>query len=348
MRNSGKTKPPGTNPSGTSPLISRFLEMMAAERGAAKNSLLAYGRDLADYVAELSRMGTTPASATSQQIRDYLAGLEAQGMASRTAARRLSAIRQFHGFLHSEGMSQHNPALIVESPKLDRPLPTVLSPEEIDALLRTSAAEAGAARGPQAFKAWRLCCLVTLLAATGLRVSELVSLTRRQASAEAQMLIIKGKGGRERMVPVSAEARGILDRYLALLASRATLASQQGSDAGWAFPSRGKTGALTRQHFALELKALAACAGIPANRISPHVLRHGFATRLLDHGVDLRAVQQMLGHADISTTQVYTHVQASRLTAAVEQFHPLSQKQTEKKPVTPVARTGLPSVPKTR
>lgn len=320
MRNSGKT-----SASATSPLVNRFLEMMAAERGAARNSLLAYGRDLSDYAAELARTGTVPANASTQHIRDYLAGLEAEGMASRTTARRLSAIRQFHGFLHSEGLSLHNPALIIESPRLERALPTVLSTEEIDALLRTAASEAASATGPKAFKAWRLCCLVTLLAATGLRVSELVGLTRRQASAESDMLIVKGKGGRERMVPVAPEARGILDRYLSLLAKTTD------SDTPWAFPSRGKSGALTRQHFALELKVLAARAGIPSHRISPHVLRHGFATRLLDHGVDLRAVQQMLGHADISTTQVYTHVQASRLTSAVEEFHPLSNRKARSK-----------------
>lgn len=316
MRSSGKT-----SSAAASPLVNRFLEMMAAERGAAKNSLLAYGRDLTDYVTDLTRAGTNPAAATTQNIRDYLAGLETQGMASRTTARRLSAIRQLHGFLHSEGITSHNPALIVESPRLDRPLPSVLSAEEIDALLRTAASEAASAKGPQAFKAWRLCCLVTLLAATGLRVSELVGLTRRQASAEADMLIIKGKGGRERMVPVAPEARSILNRYLTLLAERPN------TDNPWAFPSHGKSGALTRQHFALELKSLATRAGIASSRISPHVLRHGFATRLLDHGVDLRAVQQMLGHADISTTQVYTHVQASRLTSTVEQFHPLSGKR---------------------
>lgn len=313
MKSSGRTKTASANP-----LVNRFLEMMTAERGAAKNSVLAYGRDLADYTTDLSRRGVAPASATTAHIREYLAGLDAQGMASRTTARRLSAIRQFHGFLLSEGFSPHNPALIVESPKLGRPLPTVLSAGEIEALLHTAAAEAIAAQGPQAFRAWRLFCLVSLLAATGLRVSELVSLTRRQASAEDQMLIVKGKGGRERMVPVSADARSILNRYLALLDART------GNATPWAFPSHGKSGALTRQHFALDLKSLAARAGIDGDRISPHVLRHGFATRLLEHGVDLRAVQQMLGHADISTTQIYTHVQANRLTSAVEQFHPLS------------------------
>jgi integrase/recombinase XerD len=296
-------------------LVSRFLEMMAAERGAARNSLAAYGRDLQDYVASL---GQSPQSASTEQIRDYLAGIEAEGLSRRTAARRLSAIRQFHAFLQSEGFTTHNPAQIVESPKQQRVLPHILSAEEISAIVATAASEAKAAEGKQAFKAWRLCALVSLLAATGLRVSELLGLTRRQLAAERDFLTIKGKGGRERMVPVSPAARAVLDHYLSFLATR-----DEPSKA--AFPSHGKAGVLSRQHFALELKALAARAGIATERISPHVLRHGFATRLLDHGADLRAVQQMLGHADISTTQVYTHVQASRLTRAVEDFHPLAR-----------------------
>jgi len=299
-------------------LVSRFLEMMAAERGAAQNSLAAYRRDLEDYIASLARRNASAETASTDQIRDYLAEIEADGLSRRTAARRLSAIRQFHAFLLSEGFSAHNPAQIVESPKPQRILPDVLSAEEITALVTTAAQEAQAADGKQAFKAWRLHALVSLLAATGLRVSELLALTRRQLAAEPEVLTIRGKGGRERLVPVSPQARAVLNQYLALLASR-----EDGGKA--AFPSHGKSGVLSRQHFALELKALAARAGIAASRISPHVLRHGFATRLLDHGADLRAVQQMLGHADISTTQVYTHVQASRLTRAVEDFHPLAR-----------------------
>ncbi len=194
----------------------------------------------------------------------------------------------------------------------------MLTAEEITALVSTAAREAETAQGKQAFRAWRLHALVSLLAATGLRVSELLGLTRRQLLAEPEVLMIKGKGGRERLVPVAPQARAVLERYLSFLATR-----EETSKA--AFPSHGKSGVLTRQHFALELKGLAARAGIAADRISPHVLRHGFATRLLDHGADLRAVQQMLGHADISTTQVYTHVQASRLTKAVEEFHPLAR-----------------------
>jgi len=319
MKSSGRTSPPARLPQ-----VGRFLEMMAAERGAARNSLLAYGRDLEDYVQALAKDGATPAIATTQQIRDYLATLEAQGLAPRTAARRLSAIRQFHAFLHSEGFAGGNPAQIIESHRQARTLPGILAPEEIKSLLVTAAAEAAAATGKPALKAWRLHALVSLLAATGLRVSELVGLTRHQLAADTDILTIKGKGGRERIVPLSSGARRVVGDYLALLAS-------QDQPSSWAFPSHGKSGALTRQHFALELKALAARAGIAPARISPHVLRHGFATQLLDHGADLRAVQQMLGHADISTTQVYTHVQASRLVAAVEDFHPLSRKKAAAK-----------------
>ncbi len=319
MKSSGRTEARKGGP-----LVNRFLEMMAAERGAARNSLLAYANDLTDYVQDLARAGASPESATTAHVRDYLQGLETRGLARRTAARRLSAIRQFHAFLHSEGFTRQNPAQIVESPKQQRSLPEVLSAAEIQSLLATAAAEASAAKGKPAFKAWRLHALVSLLAATGLRVSELITLTRRQLAADADMLVIKGKGGRERMVPVAPGARGVLTRYLSFLAVH-------DEKSPWAFPSHGKSGTLTRQHFALELKALAARAGLAPQRISPHVLRHGFATRLLDHGADLRAVQQMLGHADISTTQVYTHVQASRLTAAVEEFHPLARKKAAAK-----------------
>ncbi|MBL8789952.1 MAG: tyrosine recombinase [Rhizobiales bacterium] len=313
MKSSGQTERPPLPA-----LVSRFLEMMAAERGAARNSIAAYGRDLADYVSALARSGSTPQTASTDHIRSYLAGIEAEGLSRRTAARRLSAIRQFHAFLQSEGFTGHDPAQIVESPKQQRVLPEVLSADEISAIVRTAAGEAEAAEGKQAFKAWRLHALVSLLAATGLRVSELLGLSRRQLAAEQEFLTVRGKGGRERMVPVSPDAREVLNRYLGFLATR-------GEQSKAAFPSHGKSGMLSRQHFALELKALAARAGIAADRISPHVLRHGFATRLLDHGADLRAVQQMLGHADISTTQVYTHVQASRLTRAVEDFHPLAR-----------------------
>jgi integrase/recombinase XerD len=310
--------------------------MMAAERAAAKNSLAAYARDLADYAAFLQDEGVEFLSATTENIQTYLRGLNDAGLATSTAARRLSAIRQFHAFLLSEGLRTDDPSRIVGSPRQVRTLPSFLSTGEMATLLKTAENEAHASGGfaaatdPQdakefkTLKAWRLFALVSLLAATGLRVSELTSLTRRQAAADRALLHIKGKGGRERLVPVSAPARAALDAFLQL---QARTSDAGDSDNPFVFASRGKSRTLTRQHVALELKALASRAGLAPARISPHVLRHGFATTLLEHGADLRAVQQMLGHADISTTQIYTHVQPGRLTAAVEQFHPLSPKR---------------------
>jgi integrase/recombinase XerD len=305
--------------------VSRFLEMMAAERGAARNSLLAYARDLADYESHLATCGVPLLSSTTQSIREFLSSLDAQGIAARSAARKLSAIRQFHGFLHSEGLMQANPATIVESPRLQKPLPHTLAADEVNALVTMAAQQAAEAKGSKAFKALRLHCLVSLLSCTGLRVSELLALTRRQLSTAKDALVIKGKGGRERLVPVAPSARAVIAAYLEALASTADAQSPH------AFPSRGASGTLTRQHFALELKTLAAQAGIAPDRLSPHVLRHGFATRLLDHGADLRAVQQLLGHADISTTQIYTHVQGERLNQTVNSFHPLAKSPAREK-----------------
>ncbi len=311
MRSSGKAEAQAMR------LVERFLEMMAAERGAARNSIASYGRDLEDYVTAL---GAAPGSATSDDVRAYLAELEARGLARSSSARKLSAIRQFHGFLLSEKLAASDPTQVVESPRRQAALPTVLSAGEIEALLRTATEQMQKAEGKGVVRAQRLHCLVTLLATTGLRVSELLALTLRQARAERDVLMIRGKGGRERIVPLAGSARDALDRWI-------ETRSKEASASTWLFPSRGRTGALTRQHFALELKTLAAAAGIPRERISPHVLRHGFATTLLEHGADLRAVQQMLGHADIATTQIYTHVQSERLRSAVERFHPLSKKR---------------------
>ncbi len=302
-------------------LVGRFLEMMAAERGAAANSIAAYRRDLQDYSAFLAARATPTEKAEAQDIRDYLANLERRGMAKSSVARKLSAIRQFHLFLHSENLSPANPAAIVEGPGTQRALPKVLAADDV--LRLTEAARASVPAKPPAarLKALRNLCLIELLAATGLRVSELVGLKYSAAVSDKEFLTIRGKGGRERLVPVSAHARSVLENYMEEL--------RRGSDKKpeWLFPSRGASGALTRQHFALELKKLAAAAGIPTSRISPHVLRHGFASNLLAHGADLRAVQQMLGHADISTTQIYTHVQPERLKRAVETFHPLARRK---------------------
>jgi integrase/recombinase XerD len=305
--------------------LDRFLEMMSAERGAAKNSIVAYRRDLEDYGNHLTQQSRAAADATPQDVRDYLATLDASGMAASTAARRLSAIKQFHIFLQSEGLSQDNPTRIIQGPRQKPTLPKTLQSSDTEKLLAAAAENLNGKEASVLFKALRLQCLAELLAATGLRVSELVGLKYAAVIAERDVLVVAGKGGRQRMVPVSARAQAVLQRYLA------ALKNETEEKPVWLFPSHGAGGALTRQHFALQLKDLARAAGLNAAKISPHVLRHGFASNLLNHGADLRAVQQMLGHADISTTQIYTHIQPERLSAAVEQFHPLSSKLLQKR-----------------
>jgi integrase/recombinase XerD len=297
-------------------LIDRFLEMMAAERGASQNTLAAYRRDLEAYAEGLIDLkGAGP-----DDIRRHLEALEAQGMARSSAARKLSAIRQFHRFLHGDGLAMDNPATAIDSPRAARPLPKMISQQDVNALAETARSRVKAAEGKPLLKALRLLSLIELLYATGLRVSELVGLTAQAAGAERDFILVKGKGGRERLVPVSATARAALADYLAVLRKSGLAGSK------WLFPSSGVAGHLTRQHFAIELKALGREAGLDAAKLSPHVLRHGFASHLLEGGADLRAVQQMLGHADISTTQIYTHVQAERLREVVESHHPLAKK----------------------
>ncbi len=296
--------------------------MMAAERGASANTLAAYRRDLEAYGLHVAAQSRDLKSAGPEDIRSHLASLEASGMARSSAARKLSAIRQLHRFLHGDGLSGDNPATAIESPRAGRPLPKVISEAEVAALIATAKARVPKAKGKALVKAWRLLCLLELLYATGLRVSELVGLTVRAATAERDFILVKGKGGRERLVPVSGEARGALSDYLKVLTAG------DGGGSNWLFPSSGAAGHLTRQHFALELKALGREAGLDAARLSPHVLRHGFASHLLAGGADLRAVQQMLGHADISTTQIYTHIQSDRLRDVVEAHHPLSSKKS--------------------
>ena len=300
--------------------LESFLEMMSVERGAAANTLKAYLRDLEDYLAALGKRGRRLSTVASADIREYLRGLDDTGLSRSTAARRLSAVRQFHRFLYAEGLLDSNPATVVDGPKPVRALPKVLSPEEVDRLIEMAREGAMRARDADQVRAARLYCLVELLYATGLRVSELVGLTMRAVSGDEQFLMVRGKGGRERLVPLSPAARAAIVDYLAVRD-----VDDAAKDSAWLFPSRGKTGHLTRQHFALELKTLAAAAGLDASKVSPHVLRHAFASHLLAGGADLRAVQQMLGHADISTTQIYTHVLAERLKQIVENHHPLAQ-----------------------
>lgn len=300
-------------------LIDRFLEMMSAERGAARNTLDAYNRDLVAYADFLKAEGLGLQSATPEHIRNYLARLAAEGLKASSAARKLSALKQFHNFLYGEGIVKENPGTAVDAPRLKRPLPKVMTEDDVTRLLDHAARRIGRLEGKAKLKALRLHALLELLYATGLRVSELVALKKQALAKGAQVIMVKGKGGRERLVPVSGKAHQAVAAYLAGL-------KQAGDEEGpWLFPSHGEEGHLTRQHFALELKSLAGEAGLSPSRISPHVLRHAFASHLLAGGADLRAVQQMLGHADIATTQIYTHIQTDRLKAAVETHHPLAK-----------------------
>lgn len=317
MNESGNNESPRGQQS--SRLIERFLEMMSAERGASRNTLEAYRRDLAGYSDFALRFGGMM-RADAGAIRGFLAHLEGQGLARNTAARKLSALRQFHKFLHGEGLAQGNPAAAIESPRAGRPLPKLMGIADVDRLLAAAQVLATSAKGRKRLKALRLHCLLELLYATGLRVSELVGLTVGAATADGNLIAVTGKGGRQRLVPVSRPAGRVLKDYVTALRAASD------GEPKWLFPSHGAKGHLTRQHFALELKSLVRAAGFDATRLSPHVLRHAFASHLLEGGADLRAVQQMLGHADIATTQIYTHVQASRLKAVVEAHHPLAKK----------------------
>ena len=295
--------------------------MLSAERGAAGNTLDAYSRDLLDLAGFVAGRGRSMLDAGADDLRDYLARLHEAGMAASTAARRLSAMKQFYLFLYSEGTRADNPTTVIDSPKLGRPLPKVLSEAEVTSLLDATRTAVERAEGLARRKAMRLHCLLELLYATGLRVSELVSLKRRAIGADDRFLTIRGKGGRERLVPLSSAARRAVLDYLAALKA----AEEKGhEESEWLFPTSAKSGHLTRQRFAQELKDVAVAAGIDEKRVSPHVLRHAFASHLLANGADLRAVQQMLGHADISTTQIYTHILDERLKALVNDHHPLS------------------------
>jgi integrase/recombinase XerD len=302
------------------PLIESFLEMLAAERGAALNTLEAYRRDLAHFGDFLARRRTGLRDADAEAIRAYLARLEGAGYAPRTAARRLSALKQFYRFLYADGLRGDDPAAALEGPKRGRSLPKLLSVEEVDRLLATARAHAAADNDPRHV---RLVALLEVIYATGLRVSELVALPLSAARGDVRVLLVRGKGGRERLVPLSLPARDALRDYVAVRDAFLDGAGPRG--AAFLFPSRGKAGHLTRVRFFQLLDELAVEAGIDPRRVSPHVLRHAFASHLLNNGADLRSVQQMLGHADISTTQIYTHVLEERLQALVRDGHPLAK-----------------------
>jgi integrase/recombinase XerD len=307
-------------------LIELFLEMLAAERGAGTNTLAAYGRDLEDFSTYLAAKRRAIASGAADDVRGYLASLGKRGFAASSVARRLSAIRQLYRFLSAEGHRRDDPAAILEGPRRGRTVPKILSIAQVDALL-AAARRAGEGVGIstlERLRAARMTCLIEVLYATGLRVSELVSLPASAAEREAHMLVVRGKGDKERLVPLNESAKQAMRDYLAL---RAAASPQAGAGSKWLFPSFGESGHLTRQHFARDLKALAAAAGLSPEAVSPHVLRHAFASHLLHNGADLRVVQTLLGHADISTTQIYTHVLEERLKSLVRDLHPLARAQ---------------------
>ena len=296
-------------------LIGAFLEMMSAERGAARNTIEAYRRDLADYSGFVTGRGHSMLDTDRATLTAYLDRLRHDGLSASSSARRLSAIRQFHRFLCSDNLRSDDPTRIVASPKARRALPKVLSIAEVGKLLTTAETEANAVgSNAQQAAALRLYVLLELLYATGMRVSELVSLRRAAVMRDASFITVLGKGNKERIVPVNDRARDAIKTYLKTLEPGPFL-----------FPASGVDGFLSRQVFARDLKGLAARAGISSARVAPHVLRHAFASHLLANGADLRVVQMLLGHADISTTQIYTHVLDEKLRTLVETHHPLGQ-----------------------
>lgn len=295
--------------------IERFLEMMAAERGAAGPTLDAYGRDLADFSRFLEHAGSGPDRADPGLIRAYLRSLTGAGLKPSTVARRLSAIRQFQRFLVVEGERADDPTQAVDGPTPHRPLPKVLGEAEVLALIEA----AGQREGPGGR---RLVACLELLYSSGLRISEMLALPLAGLARDLALVRVVGKGDKERIVPVGRPARAALQAYLEV---RAVFLKRSPKGRPFLFPSRGRRGHLTRQRFQQLLKELAPEAGIDLERLSAHVLRHAFASHLLDGGADLRVVQTMLGHADIATTEIYTHVQDRRLAAAVQAHHPLAR-----------------------
>ena len=306
-----------------------FLDMLMAERGAAAKTIEAYSRDLSAFLAYLAQKKTTGLEASAENVRTYLAELSRKGLAPTSRARKLSSMRQFFRFLLGEGLRADDPCSAIDSPKLGRPLPKLLSLAEVESLLAAAGDAVGeAGEGVAKRRALRMHALIETLYATGLRVSELLALPRRVLTTDDRVLTIKGKGGRERLVPLNDAARKALAEHLA--AVDADIAKGK-APSPWLFPSGSGGEPLTRQRFGQELKALALAAGLEPSRVSPHVLRHAFASHLLERGADLRTVQQLLGHADISTTQIYTHVLEERLRRLVEEHHPLAQAHLTKR-----------------
>jgi len=295
------------------PRVDAFLEMLTVERGAARNTIDSYTLDLDDFAEFAAGRGWSAVGADAETCQGYMASLHARGLSARTAARRLSALRQFHLFLLKEGVRSDDPTSQLDTPRLPRPLPKFLDEAEVDALL------AAAIRKPGRTGVLGRAAL-ELLYATGMRISEMLSLPRAAVGAKAEVMIIKGKGDKERMVPLSAAAREATTALLAV-----TGVDGKGPKSGFLFPGRDPKQPLTRQAFFLLLKQIALEAGLDPDRVSPHVLRHSFASHMLARGADLRSLQMLLGHADISTVQIYTHTQTERLRKLVEDHHPLSE-----------------------
>jgi integrase/recombinase XerD len=311
-----------------SKLTNLFLDMLAAEQGAGDNTLDAYRRDLTDFSEFLGRKKQNFAGAGTDALRDYLADLDTRGFKSSSVARRLSAMRHLFRFLLNERIRSDDPAAILSGPKRGRGLPKVLSIADVDRMLTRAKelTEAENASPQTRLRAMRLYCLLEVLYATGLRVSELVSLPLSASRRDARMIVVRGKGNKERLVPLNEASRQAMADYLAAMEALKPEKKKNAASSKWLFPSFGESGHLTRQHFARDLKELAAASGLAPRLVSPHVLRHAFASHLLHNGADLRIVQTLLGHTDISTTQIYTHVVEERLKSLVRDLHPLAEK----------------------
>jgi integrase/recombinase XerD len=309
-------------------LIGLFLDMLAAEQGAGENTLQAYRRDLEDFSEFLGKSQQNFGSAQTDRLRDYLSDLDTRGFKSSSVARRLSAMRHLFRFLLNERIRSDDPAAILSGPKRGRGLPKVLSIADVDRMLTRAKelSQVPETSPSHRLRALRLYCLLEVLYATGLRVSELVSLPRSAARNDARMIVVRGKGDKERLVPLNDASRQAMSDYLAATEALAAEKKKNAAVSKWLYPSFGESGHLTRQHFARDLKELASASGLAPRLVSPHVLRHAFASHLLHNGADLRIVQTLLGHTDISTTQIYTHVVEERLKSLVRDLHPLAEK----------------------
>lgn len=307
--------------------LAAFLEMLESERGASHNTIEAYRRDVGDFLAHLSAERLGLIDIERRHVSAYLERLGSDGLSTASRARKLSALRQFSKFLVAADAIEEDPFELIRGPKKARALPKILSVAEVDRLLAEAARRADSASGIEAVRALRLLALIEVLYATGLRVSELVTLPRDVLTGDGKVITIRGKGGRERLVPLTGPAIAALSRFLAAAEASGTGGEMSvGASRRYLFPSRSAEGHFTRQRLGQDLKELAEATGLDPARVSPHVLRHAFASHLLDRGADLRVVQQLLGHADISTTQIYTHVLQERLKQLVFQHHPLAGK----------------------